>query len=132
MKKKKKKKKGKKKKKKRKGEEVVEEVPVEEPVEAAMEEPTDAEEVVKTKTIKEYFVKVRSILKYEDGSTEDKVWTYPVKEIMEREDETAGKNEERYQVVFKSGKKEVYLYLNGDRTISSFETEDGLFMMRGH
>ena len=130
-KKKKKKKKGKKKKKKQE-EEVAEEVVTEELPEEVPEMPAESDEVVKTKTIKEYFVKVRSILKYEDGRTEDKVWTYPVKEILEREDESARKNEERYQVVLKSGKKEIYLYLLGDRTISSFETEDGLFYMRGH
>jgi len=132
--KKKKKKKGKKKKKKKKGEEIVEEMVTETPVEETLVEeiPTDAEEVVKTKTIKEYYIKIRTILKKEDGTTEDKTWSYPIKEILEREDESAKKNEERYQVVLKSGKNEIYLYLHGDRTISSFETEDSLFLMRGH
>ena len=131
--KKKKKKKKKGKKKKKRGEEVVEGIS-DEAVEAAVEEvPTEAEmEIVKTKTIKEYYVKIRSILKNEDGTTEDKTWSYLIKEILEREDETAKKNEERYQVVLKTGKKELYLYLNGDRTVSSFEAEDGLFLMRGH
>ena len=127
-KKKKKKKKKSRKKKKKNGEEVVEEVSSEAVVEAS----TDTDEIVKTKTIKEYYVKIRSILKSEDGATEDKTWSYQIKEILEREDETAKKNEERFQIVLKSGKKEIYLYLNGDRTISSFEAEDGLFMMRGH
>ena len=130
--KKKKKKKSKKKRKKKKDEEVEEVVTEELTDQVPKEVPTESDEVVKTKTIKEYFVKVRSILKYEDGTTEDKVWKYPIKEILEREDETAKKNEERFQVVLKSGKKEIYLYLLGDRTISSFETEDSLFMMRGH
>ena len=133
--KKKKKKKSKKKRKKKKDEvtEVVEEAVTEEVTNQVPQEmPAESDEVVKTKTIKEYFVKIRSILKNEDGTTEDKIWTYQIKEILEREDETAKKNEERFQIVLKSGKKEIYLYLNGDRTISSFETEDGLFMMRGH
>jgi len=157
-KKKKKKKKSKKRRKKKKAEEVVEDIPdsteeneeepvaenenTEEKVEENTEEevenieapqPEEEEVVVKRKIIKDYYVKVRSILKYEDGTVEDKVWTFPVKEIQEREDEAAGKQEERFQLAIKTkGKKEIYLYLNGDRTVSSFEAEGMMYLMRGH
>ncbi len=99
-----------------------------------IEAPQPEEEfTVKRKITKDYFVKVRSILKYEDGTVEDKTWTFPVKEIQEREDEAAGKQEERFQLAIKTkGKKEIYLYLNGDRTVSSFEANGMLYLMRGH
>lgn len=112
-----------------------EEVESEDDVEATNEEVTPKEDdvIIKQKITKTYFVKLRSILKFEDGTTEDKTWTYPVKEVQEREDESAGKHEERYQLVIKTkGKKEVYLYLNGDRTVSSFEAEGTIYLMRGH
>lgn len=95
--------------------------------------PEEEEFTIKRKITKDYFVKVRSILQYKDGTTEDKVWTFPVKEIQEREDESAGKQEERFQLAIKTkGKKEIYLYLNGDRTVSSFEAKGMLYLMRGH
>jgi len=152
-KKKKKKRKSKKRKKKEKkeAEEVSDEVPTSENSEEAATEneneattgeeeeniealkPEEEEVVVKRKIIKEYFVKIRSILKFEDGTVENKVWTFPVKEIQEREDEGAGKQEERFQLAIKTkGKKEIYLYLNGDRTVSSFEADGMLYLMRGH
>lgn len=140
--KKKKKKKSKKRRKKKKTKEVEEEkepsiaeIEAEEMEEAAAAAPPQVEEdvVVKRKIIKEYFVKVNTIVKYEDGTKEKKTWTYPVKEITEREDSSARKNEERYQVAIKTkGKKEIYLYLNGDRTVSSFEAGGVLYWMRGH
>ena len=146
---KKKKKKKSKKRKKRKKKEKVEETEDETGSEDATDEETTGEEdvenieapqpeeeeevVVKRKITKTYFVKVRSILKYEDGTTEDKTWKFPVKEIQEREDEGAGKQEERFQLAIKTkGKKEIYLYLNGDRTVSSFEADGMLYLMRGH
>ena len=96
-------------------------------------QPEEEEVVVKRKITKTYFVKVRSILKFEDGTVKDKEWTFPVKEIQEREDESAGKQEERFQMAIKTkGKKEIYLYLNGDRTVSSFEADGMLYLMRGH
>ncbi|MEK7254645.1 MAG: hypothetical protein AAB316_07875, partial [Bacteroidota bacterium] len=58
----------------------------------------------KVKIIKEYFVIVRSILTYEDGTKEDKTWQYPVKKIVEREDEKAGLQEEKFQWEFVTDK----------------------------
>ena len=69
----------------------------------------------------------------EDGTTEEKTFSYPVKGIEEREDSSARKSEERFQLAIKSkGKKELYLYLKGDRTVSSFEVDGVKYLMRGH
>ena len=102
------------------------------PDESKPNQPKDENEPT-TIMITEYFVNVSSILTYSDGRMEKKTWEYPVREIEEREDTTARKNEERYQLAIKVGKrKEVYLYLNRDRTVSSFEADEMLYLMRGH
>ena len=91
------------------------------------------EDNVKRKVTKSYFVKINTIMKNKDGGVEKKSWSYPVKEIDEREDESAGAKEERFQLAIRTkGKKEIYLYLNGDRTVSSFEADGVLYLMRGH
>lgn len=96
-------------------------------------QPEEEEVVVKRKVTKDYYVKVKTILKKEDGTTEDKTFTYPIKGIEEREDSSAKKGEERFQLVIKSGrKKELYLYLNEDRTVSSMEIDGVKYLMRGH
>ena len=114
-------------------EEVQEEVTDENDDDDAPVAPEEEEVVVKRKITKDYFVKIKTILKKEDGTTEEKIFTYPVKGIEEREDATAKKDEERFQLTIKSkGKKELYLYLYGDRTVSSMEVNGVKYLMRGH
>ncbi len=132
----------------KKVEEVVEEekAPVEE-VQGEMEEdevevdeaaapapqPEEEEVVVKRKVTKTYFVNINMIVKNEDGTIEEKTKSYPIKGIEEREDSSAKKGDERFQLVIKSGRKnELYLYLNGDRTVSSMEIDGVKYLMRGH
>lgn len=86
----------------------------------------------KFKINKAYFVEVRSILQYEDGLREDKTWKYPIRKVVEREDELAKMNEERYQIDITGDKgKKIYLYLTGDKTVSTFEIDNQLYLMRG-
>ena len=115
-------------------EEVQEEIIEDEEEAAAAPTPSEEEEVVvKRKITKEYFVKIKMIIKKEDGTTEEETITYPVKGIEEREDSAAKKGEERFQLAIKSkGKKELYLYLYGDRTVSSMEVDGVKYLMRGH
>ncbi len=106
----------------------------EEDVAAAQAALEEAEGIVKdVKIVKEYFVVVRSILTYEDGTSEDKIWEFPIKKVTEREDSMAGPDEERYQIEISLTKGEpLYLYLTGRRTVSSFEMGPKQFLMRGH
>ena len=114
-------------------EEVPEVMEADEAAAPAVPQPEEELVVVKRKITKEYFVKVKTILKNEDGTTQEKTFTYPVKGVEEREDSSARKGEERFQLAFKSkGKKELYLYLNGDRTVSSMEIDGVKYLMRGH
>jgi len=123
----------KKKKKKKKGAEeaeVTEAVDLENIEMGAVEEMTE-EEKKKIKIIKKHYVEVRSIMKYSDGETEDKTWTYEVKEMKQREDTSAGPNGERYQLELSTNKEPLYLYLTKDKTISSFEMEGFRYLMQG-
>ncbi len=91
----------------------------------------------KIKIVKEYFVKVRSILTYDDGTSEDKVWMHPVKKIIEKErkEEHADPkiNEARYRIEFvlKKGGS-FYLYLTEKRTVCFFESHDKEYLMKGY
>lgn len=86
----------------------------------------------KVKIIKEYFVIVRSIVQYDDGTREDKTWKYPIRRISEKEDNKAGLQEERFQWEFITDKKEsILLYLNGDHTVSSMHIGEKTYLMRG-
>jgi hypothetical protein len=85
------------------------------------------------KITKEYFVKVQSILTYEDGTSENVEKMYPIKKIVEREDIQAGPEAERFQLEISLKRGEpIYLYLTSERTVSSMEAEGKTYLMRGH
>ncbi|MEO1513849.1 MAG: hypothetical protein AAFV95_02515 [Bacteroidota bacterium] len=87
---------------------------------------------IKTKIVKEYFIEIRSILTYDDDTQEDKEWRFPIKKIVEREDEEASGNAERYQLEIATEKGGiVYLYLTPKRTVSSIEVMGKRYLMQG-
>ncbi len=94
----------------------------------------DEEYQKKVKVEKEYYIIIRAILKYDDGTVEDKKDKIKIKKWSEREDEMAQKpEEERFQIDFLTDKgNHLYLYLNGKRAISSFEFYSSRYLMRGH
>ena len=76
---------------------------------------------------------VRSIVTYTDGTTEDVTDVFEIKRMVEREDEQAGKFDERFQIELVCPKEEnVYLYLSGDRTVSSIEIGNQVYQVRGY
>ncbi len=85
----------------------------------------------KIKIVKEYFVSVRSILHYNDGTVEDKVTEYPIVKSDWREDEEASVNAEKYQIALQTKKGEFYLYLTGKNKVSTFEVDGESYLMRG-
>ena len=130
----KKKKKDKKSKKKEQNEEVAETPDMEE--EPAEEEMEEVENVVvaesdtttmeapevKVKIIKEYFMTVHSNVMTDMGVREMKSKKYPIRRISEKEDESAGMQEERFLWELVNDKKvPINLYLNGDRTVSTLK-----------
>lgn len=114
---------------------VVEAEPAIENIETDSLAAEDEMEVVKTKIVKEYFAVVRSLLTYEDGTTEDKTWEIPVKKkFTEYERQTNGPNLEPFEFVLAGEKKGqgVSIYLTKKRTISSISLLGKKYLMRGH
>ena len=81
-----------------------------------------AEKNVKTKIIKTHFVEVKSFLSYTDGTSEMKVWNFPISKVDLREDELAQAGEERFQMALVANKgKELYLYMTEENKVTAFE-----------
>ena len=89
--------------------------------------------VVKSKEIREYFVEVRSILQYADGTKEDKTERYPIKKVVEREFKTPRINEERFEWEFSTTNGDpIFLYLNGKHAVASMKIDGKLYQVRGY
>jgi len=105
--------------------------------EVSMEEVMNAEvdTVVvekKVKIITKYYVILRSILTYDDGTQEDKTWKFETKKVNTRQDDNAKLDEEKYEWEFVTEKgEEIKLYLNGDNTISTMNIGNQRYLMRG-
>ena len=121
-------------------EEVVAEVSTEDEYDPVIDGPKAYDQVEKKKKIKvvkEYFVKIRSILTYDDGTSEDKIWMHPVKRIIEKERKETHSdpkiNEAKYRIEFvlKKGGS-FYLYLTEKRTVCFFESNDKEYLMKGY
>lgn len=93
----------------------------------------DSTVVVKSKEIHEFFVVVRSILQYDDGTKEDKTERYQVKRVVEREFKTPRINEERFEWEMSTEKGEpIYLYLNGKHAVASMKIDGKAYQVRGY
>ncbi len=97
----------------------------------------EVEELAETdkriKIFTEYIIEVKELVRFEDNSTKEEVRKFLVTSIEEREDDTAKAHEERYQLaisVEKAREKEIYIYLTGDRTISSVEIGNDYYLMQ--
>jgi len=97
-----------------------------------MEEEEIKEEKKKIKTITDYTIELRTVRKNQDGSVDNIVEAFKVKNVKEREDESANSGGERYQIEFDTNRGPLYLYLTGKRTVSSFEIGGERYLMRGH
>ena len=95
----------------------------------------DQMEVVKVKIVKEYFVIVRSLLTYEDGTFEDKTWEIQVKsKFTEYQRQGPEPNIEPSEFTLTGEKKgqDVSIFLTRKRTISSIDILGKKYLMRGH
>lgn len=91
-----------------------------------------AEPEVKIKITKTYFVELKSLVRYDDGTEKIETERHEISGVKERSDDEATGDEEKFQIEF-SNKKDVpiFLYLNANRQVSSMEIGDNLFFMRG-
>ena len=119
-----------KKSKKNKKEESEEEMTEDENPETTEEAAPEPE--VKTKITKTYFVELKSLVRYQDGTEKIETEKYEISNVKERSDDAATGDEEKFQIEF-ANKKDVpiYLYLNANRQVSSVEIGSNLFFMRG-
>lgn len=96
-----------------------------------LEEAEDPKNEVKLKIDKSYFIEIKQKLKMENGTVEDKVWNYPIKKVVEREDEEAEPGDPRFELDFTTNKGDhIYLYLTGRRTIMYMQFIGRKFLMR--
>jgi len=110
------------------------------PVEAAdsVEEAIAEEqkEEVKVKIVKEYFIRIRSILTFEDGKVEDQVQEIPIKKKFALfETETNGNptvSPFELEISPKKKGKPIVIGLTKKQTISSIRIEGKEYLMRGH
>lgn len=103
-----------------------------ESVEAAIEE--DQEEVVKVKIIKEYFLKVRTIATFDDGTVEDIIDEIPIKEkftLYETNSQDPTVPPFELEISPKKGEP-IMIRLNKDQSVSSIYVKGKEYLMRGH
>lgn len=105
-----------------------------ESMEEAVSEDQDVE--VKIKIVKEYFIKVRTILTFEDGTTEDKVEEIEIKKkfsLFETESRGDDPTISPFELeIYPKKGKPILLQLTKNQTVSSVEIEGKKYLMRGH
>lgn len=107
-----------------------------ESVEEVAEEELKKKEKVKVKIVKEYFVKVRTILSYEDGTSEDKTIEVPLKNKISFFENQNGGNDPtippfELEVDAKKKGDPVVIYLTKRQTISGILIDGKKYLMRG-
>jgi hypothetical protein len=103
-----------------------------ESVEAAIEE--EQEETVKVKIIKEYFLNLRTIVTYDDGTVEDVIEEIPIKEkftLYETQSNDSTVPPFEMEITPKKGDP-IMVRLNKDQSISSISIWGKEYLMRGH
>lgn len=102
-------------------------------MEAAINE--KQKEDVKIKIVKEYFIHVRTILTFEDGTTEDKVEEIPIKKKFTLyETETNGDpTVAPFQLEISPKKGDpIIMHLTKKQTVSAIDIKGKKYLMRGH
>jgi len=105
------------------------------PIEVENDTLSEQKEVVKVKIVKKYFVLIRSILTYEDGTSEDKTWEIQLKnKFTEYETNGPEPNLEPIEFVLAGNKKgqDVSIFLTKKGTVSSISVLGKKYLMRGN
>lgn len=79
-------------------------------------------------------LQVRSIIKYDDGGAEDKTWTYTIKKVVERIDETARQGQDRYEwvITLDELREPALLYFDHLRAVTRIEINGKNYLVRGY
>jgi hypothetical protein len=84
--------------------------------------------------IRTKILRVRSIIQYDDGGAEDKTWTYTIKKIVERIDETARQGQDRYEwvITLDEMREPALLYFDHLRAVTRLEFNGKNYLVRGY
>jgi hypothetical protein len=91
----------------------------------------DKDDKKNIKIIKEHFMVLRQILKFPDGTTEDKTMELLIKNSSLKEDKSIDFEGDRYLLLLDTNKGEVSIYLNGNKMVNSIEGLGKLYYVRG-
>jgi hypothetical protein len=83
------------------------------------------------KIVKEHFVYLRAILKYQDGTVEDKETEYKIKNYSLKEDKRVDYEGDRYLILLETNKGDMNIFLNGDKAVNSIEFGHKIYYVRG-
>ena len=84
------------------------------------------------KIIKEHFVTIRQIAKYEDGNVEDKSIEYTIKNASLKEDKTVDIEGDRFLLLLETNKGEIQIFLNGNKMVNTVDAFGKTYLVRGY
>jgi hypothetical protein len=121
----------KKKDKEKKKEDVVEKVEIDEHKKEDKTTPPQKIDPKNIKIVKEHFAYIRQILKYDDGTVEDKETEYQIKSYSMKEDKNMSYEGDRYLLLLETNKGDINIFLNGNKAVNSIEFNGNVYLMRG-
>lgn len=92
-------------------------------------DPKDAKKDIKI--VKDHYIYVRAILKYQDGTAEDKETEYVIKKYDMKEDRKADYEGDRFLLLLETNKGDMSIFLNGDKAVNSIEFAHKIYYVRG-
>lgn len=101
--------------------------------EIILKDSTIIDTAILTTETRNYYVQERSILQYDDGTSEDKTTRYQIKKVTERQNTNAAPWEDHYKMTLTTTDGEdIFIYLTQARTFSGIEIRDKKYLARGH
>lgn len=93
--------------------------------------PSKPDDKKNIKIIKEHFAIIRAVLKYEDGTEEDKTIEYTIKNYSLKEDKNISYEGDRYLLNVETNKGDMNIFLNGDKAVNSIVFDGKTYYVRG-
>ena len=84
------------------------------------------------KIIKDHFVTIRQIAKYENGAMEDKSIEYTIKNSSIKEDKSVDVEGDRFLLLLETNKGEIQIFLNANKMVNSVDAFGKTYLTRGY
>lgn len=84
------------------------------------------------KIVKEHFAYLREILKFDDGTVEDKETECLIKNYSLKEDKKVDYEGDRFLLLLETNKGDINIFLNGDKAVNSIDYNGKTYLMRGY